>query len=225
MEMRKPARNKKMDFEWLGTPFLIRMQPEERQRLCGQSHILNRAFRFCSRYPGDGGVAWRLGAACHRGISIGAASYRSIVGYHVEVQGHFYSVPSRTHRSSRPASSKAFLPDTTPTPIPSRTAISGAATTTDQQGDLLLSKHTHGRLAVLGLAGMARPSMISVLIRRQPLDAPRTAYGDTRPENHTRGNARVRCARPVGLLCRLQVQPRDENERRQMARLYSFVGS
>src|SRR5260370_16415693 len=60
--------------------------------------------------------------------------------------------------------------------------------------------------------------------RKSPLwFGARTAIGDKRAENHARGNARSSRARLVGLLCRLQVQPRDENERRQMAGLCSFV--
>ena len=64
----------------------------------------------------------------------------------------------RSPRSSRPASTRPSCPTPTPTPIPSSTATSAAAaTTTDQQeGDLMLSNHTHERLAALGLAGMAK---------------------------------------------------------------------
>src|SRR6266478_6265518 len=64
----------------------------------------------------------------------------------------------RSHRSSRPVSTRPSFPTPPPTPIPSSTATSvAAATTTDQQeGDLMLVNHTHERLVALGLAGMAK---------------------------------------------------------------------
>ena len=85
----------------------------------------------------------------------------------------------RSPRSSRPVSTRPSFPTLTPTPIPSSTATSVvAATTTDQQeGDLMLSNHTHQRLVALGLVGNAHrlalngDSMRKITAQRANLDA------------------------------------------------------